>query len=152
MTFPDGTAFDIDWADPTLNYVLEGNTSYTPDQRILKLPDADTWAFWVITNGNGVPHPIHLHGHDFYLLGQGSGSFTGVSQLNFVNPPRRDVAMLEGSGFMVIAFLTDNPGAWLLHCHIVSSSRWPLVSVPVAAFLSRFLSYLVQLDVRMLCN
>ncbi|RAL65835.1 hypothetical protein DID88_005498 [Monilinia fructigena] len=31
---------------------------------------------------------------------------------------RRDVAMLPASGYLVIAFYTDNPGAWLMHCHI----------------------------------
>lgn len=41
-----------------------------------------------------------------------------MGKLNFVNPPRRDVAMLVASGWTVIAFQTDNPGAWLMHCHI----------------------------------
>jgi len=26
--------------------------------------------------------------------------------------------MLESSGYLLIAFETDNPGAWLMHCHI----------------------------------
>ncbi len=26
--------------------------------------------------------------------------------------------MLPINGYLVIAFKTDNPGAWLLHCHI----------------------------------
>jgi len=26
--------------------------------------------------------------------------------------------MLPSSGHLVIAFQTDNPGAWLMHCHI----------------------------------
>jgi hypothetical protein len=67
------------------------------------------------------PHPIHLHGHDFLVLGTGdAGTFNATRDtpsLNFVNPTRRDVAMLPG-GWLVIAFQTDNPGAWLLHCHI----------------------------------
>ncbi|KAJ5768351.1 hypothetical protein N7533_000934 [Penicillium manginii] len=32
--------------------------------------------------------------------------------------PKRDTALLPASGHLVIAFKTDNPGAWLLHCHI----------------------------------
>lgn len=35
-----------------------------------------------------------------------------------MNPPRRDVVELVASGWTVIAFKTDNPGAWLMHCHI----------------------------------
>lgn len=81
------------------------------------------WSFFIIEDQNApfsVTHPIHLHGHDFYVLGAGSGAFTSTSQLKFDNPPRRDVAMLPGQGWLVIGFVTDNPGAWLMHCHIVS--------------------------------
>lgn len=35
-----------------------------------------------------------------------------------MNPPRRDVASLPGNGYLAIAFKLDNPGAWLVHCHI----------------------------------
>jgi hypothetical protein len=31
---------------------------------------------------------------------------------------RRDVTMLPPNGWLVLAFHTDNPGAWLMHCHI----------------------------------
>lgn len=30
--------------------------------------------------------------------------------------------MLPAGGWLVIAFPTDNPGAWLMHCHIVRLS------------------------------
>jgi FtsP/CotA-like multicopper oxidase with cupredoxin domain len=79
--------------------------------------------------GGGIPHPIHLHGHDFYVLGAGSGNFSNVTELQFTNPPRRDVAMLPGGGWLVIGFITDNPGAWLMHCHIVSLSTLYLMGV-----------------------
>ncbi len=39
-------------------------------------------------------------------------------KLNLNNPPRRDVALLPANGYLVLAFKSDNPGAWLLHCHI----------------------------------
>jgi L-ascorbate oxidase len=26
--------------------------------------------------------------------------------------------MLRGGGYAILAFYTDNPGVWLLHCHI----------------------------------
>ena len=38
--------------------------------------------------------------------------------MNFDNPPRRDVALLPAGGYLIIAFKADNPGSWLLHCHI----------------------------------
>lgn len=41
-----------------------------------------------------------------------------MGRLNGGNPTRRDVTMLPAKGWVVIAFKTDNPGAWLMHCHI----------------------------------
>jgi hypothetical protein len=64
---------------------------------------------------------MHLHGHDFWILGHGSGVFnttTDMANLNFVNPTRRDTTLLPAGGWVVIAFQADNPGAWLMHCHI----------------------------------
>lgn len=64
---------------------------------------------------------MHLHGHDFVILGVGTGTFnpsSNINQLNFNNAPRRDVVTLLASGWAVIAFQADNPGAWLMHCHI----------------------------------
>lgn len=61
---------------------------------------------------------MHVHGHNFVVLGQGQGTFGGAGSLNFANPPRRDVVNLIAQGWTVVAFKTDNPGAWLMHCHI----------------------------------
>ncbi|GKT49106.1 laccase [Colletotrichum spaethianum] len=114
----NGNDIDVQWDKPTLEYVAEGNTSWPARANIIEIPQADAWTWWVIENGGALPHPIHLHGHDFLLLGTGDGAFTSAETLNFDNPTRRDVAQLPGSGWMVIAFKTDNPGAWLMHCHI----------------------------------
>lgn len=34
------------------------------------------------------------------------------------NPTRRDTTMLPALGWIVLAFETNNPGAWLFHCHL----------------------------------
>ncbi len=71
---------------------------------------------------------MHVHGHDMSVLGTGTGAWDSslVPTLNFKNPTRRDTVMLQGSagpgnpaGYTVIGFQTDNPGAWVMHCHIV---------------------------------
>merc|ERR1712093_269443 len=76
-------------------------------------------------------HPMHLHGHKFWVLGSGEGPFpyssitdAPQSSINLQNPPYRDTAELPPSGWVVIRYVTDNPGAWLLHCHL----QWHLVS------------------------
>lgn len=69
------------------------------------------------------PHPMHLHGHDFYVLAEGFGDWNGVIT-NPNNPLRRDTHQLQGSrpdgtpAYAVIQFNLDNPGIWGLHCHI----------------------------------
>lgn len=118
----NGTAIYADWANPTLEYVKNGSTSYPKTMNLISLPDRNQWSFWVIqaTNVTAPPqaHPMHLHGHDFYVLGAGTGVYDNSQTLNYINPPRRDVAMLPPLGYLVLAFKTDNPGAWLMHCHV----------------------------------
>lgn len=64
-------------------------------------------------------HPFHLHGHDFWILAAETGIFDGnTSSFKTANPPRRDTTTLPGNGYLAIAFMLDNPGAWLAHCHI----------------------------------
>ena len=119
----DNQLMHIDWTKPTLDYVFEHNDSIPATYNVIDLPNANQWTYWIVQAIPGnftdqVPHPIHLHGHDFSVLGQGVGTFTDANTLNYANPPRRDVAMLPAGGWLVIAFETDNPGAWLMHCHI----------------------------------
>ncbi|PFH47834.1 multicopper oxidase [Amanita thiersii Skay4041] len=62
----------------------------------------------------GSPHPIHLHGHAFDVVRS-----AGTSQYNFKDPVKRDVVSIGGaSDNVTIRFRTDNPGPWILHCHI----------------------------------
>lgn len=115
----NSTTMIVDWAEPTLLQVLNGNTTFETSNAVLQLPTADQWIYIAIQTTLGVPHPIHLHGHDFYVLAQGTGTYSSATTtLNLDNPARRDTAILPASGHLVIAFYTDNPGAWLMHCHI----------------------------------
>jgi hypothetical protein len=51
-----------------------------------------------------------LHGHDFWVLAQGTGTYDADTvTLTTTNIPRRDVAMLPASGYLVLAHYIDNP-------------------------------------------
>jgi hypothetical protein len=113
----------LNWSDPTIIKIFNEESIFPTDYNVVPLT-ADTddeWTLYVIQDlsGFGLYHPIHLHGHDFWVVGQSTGMFDiETSELNLINPPRRDVASLPASGYLAMAFKKDNPGSWLLHCHI----------------------------------
>ncbi|KAF9763604.1 hypothetical protein IL306_003049, partial [Fusarium sp. DS 682] len=117
----------INYSDPVMMHLDESHDTYPP--KWVVIPEDYTekeWVYFVLTmagnNGASAPgaHPIHLHGHDFAILQQEENQTYDPSRLNLKldNPPRRDVVLLPRSGFVVIAFKADNPGIWLMHCHI----------------------------------
>ena len=57
------------------------------------------------------PHPMHLHGHAFRVLTRNGKP----------NPLRewRDTVLLAARESATVAFVADNPGDWMLHCHVL---------------------------------
>jgi len=55
-------------------------------------------------------HPIHLHGHSFSVL---------KSNRRDLPEHHADTVLLLPKERMEIAFVADNPGKWMLHCHII---------------------------------
>lgn len=76
----------------------------------------------VINNHHNNLHPWHLHGHQFQVLqrtGVDGGYFTGAYFPNISKTPiRRDTIMVENHGHAVLRYRANNPGVWLLHCHV----------------------------------
>lgn len=57
-------------------------------------------------------HPLHLHGHKFWVLGSGKGDFpynsiaeAPAGMLNLQNPPYRDTTGLLSQGWTVIRYV-----------------------------------------------
>ncbi|XP_052884891.1 laccase-12-like isoform X2 [Gossypium arboreum] len=74
-------------------------------------------------------HPIHLHGYDFYIIADGFGNFNpkrDTSKFNLVDPPLRNTVAVPANGWAVIRFVADNPGVWLMHCHLDVHITWGL--------------------------
>ncbi|KAL6545116.1 high-affinity glucose transporter [Orobanche hederae] len=74
-------------------------------------------------------HPIHLHGYDFYVIAEGFGNFNpsrDTAKFNLVDPPLRNTASVPVGGWTVIRFVADNPGVWLMHCHLDVHITWGL--------------------------
>ncbi|OAY69021.1 Laccase-3 [Ananas comosus] len=77
----------------------------------------------------GENHPIHIHGYDFYILAEGFGNFDpakDTAKFNLVDPPMRNTVAVPVKGWAVVRFVADNPGVWLLHCHLDVHISWGL--------------------------
>nr|TKW02058.1 LOW QUALITY PROTEIN: hypothetical protein SEVIR_8G219900v2 [Setaria viridis] len=57
-------------------------------------------------------NPMHLHGHDMFLLAQGVGNFDparDVAKYNLVDPPLRNSVLVPRVGWAAVRFVADNP-------------------------------------------
>lgn len=86
---------EVNWSDPTLGYALRNQPAdaYPTTSNIASVDKPGQWVYWVVQDLTLTDafHPMHLHGHDFYILAQGRGVFVpGLTALNRDNPPRRD--------------------------------------------------------------
>ncbi|XP_014271530.1 uncharacterized protein [Halyomorpha halys] len=85
-----------------------------------------------ITKDRNQDHPVHLHGYKFYIVGMG---LLGINETlddikdkneydliekNLKNPISKDTVSVPNKGYAIVRFFTDNPGFWLLHCHITN--------------------------------
>lgn len=55
-------------------------------------------------NMTTMPHPMHLHGHFFWVRGRGSDTL-------------RDTILLDPMQEPILDWVADNPGQWAFHCH-----------------------------------
>ncbi|MEY8119997.1 multicopper oxidase family protein [Falsihalocynthiibacter sp. BN13B15] len=62
-----------------------------------------------IANNTVFPHAMHLHGMHFREIAE-DGTIG----------PLRDTLLIFGDESREIAFVADNPGKWLFHCHMLS--------------------------------
>ena len=74
-----------------------------------------------LVNETRWPHPIHLHGHVFRVL----------SRDGRATPHRewRDTVLLSPRGRAEIAFVADNPGGWMFHCHTLEHMATGMMAV-----------------------
>ncbi|XP_031276856.1 laccase-17-like [Pistacia vera] len=74
-------------------------------------------------------HPLHLHGFNFFVIGQGFGNFNpnkDPANFNLVDPAERNTVGVPSGGWVAIRFLADNPGVWFMHCHLEVHTSWGL--------------------------
>ncbi|XP_020244421.1 laccase-17-like [Asparagus officinalis] len=74
-------------------------------------------------------HPLHLHGYNFFVVGQGFGNYDpskDQAHFNLVDPVERNTVGVPPGGWVAIRFRADNPGVWFMHCHLEVHTSWGL--------------------------
>jgi FtsP/CotA-like multicopper oxidase with cupredoxin domain len=85
----DGTTFYQPWETPTAMQILDGQTTFNQSQNVVMASGKDNWHYIVIETVETFAHPIHLHGHDFFVLAKGSGTYLTAAPISLLsNPPR----------------------------------------------------------------
>ena len=96
------------------------NGKLFPDVPMFHVEEGDVVRM-TISNDSGEVHPMHLHGHHAVVLSRDGRPATGtpwwVDSLN----------VLDGETYE-IAFVADNPGIWMDHCHNLDHARDGLVA------------------------
>ncbi|MCJ1331635.1 hypothetical protein MMC10_008326 [Thelotrema lepadinum] len=125
LWYMNNQTFRANFDNPILLLANQGNISYPQDPQwnVYNFGSNATVRLVVYSYVPLALHPMHLHGHNFFVLATGTGTWDGkITNVN--NPQRRDVQILPAAdasgapGYIVVQFNMDNPGVWPFHCHI----------------------------------
>ncbi|KAJ8899715.1 hypothetical protein K2173_019414 [Erythroxylum novogranatense] len=130
--FPDNPPVVFDYTNDTNS--LNTSLIFTPKSTSVTVLKYNATVEMVLQNTAliGIEnHPIHIHGFNFRVLAQGFGNydpFNDPSKFNLVNPQVRNTIGVPAGGWAVIRFIANNPGVWLMHCHMDLHLPWGLAS------------------------
>ena len=65
-----------------------------------------------MVNDSRWPHAMHVHGHHVKELARAGGNSTASGDW-------RDSVLLDRDETVTVGFKADNPGKWMLHCHML---------------------------------
>jgi FtsP/CotA-like multicopper oxidase with cupredoxin domain len=85
------------------------NGGIYPDVPVFVVQRGDLVRVSIVNKSNGV-HPMHLHGHHMLVLSRGGRPVSG-------SPWWTDTLDVDPGERYDVAFLADNPGLWMDHCH-----------------------------------
>lgn len=82
------------------------------DQVLLRLINAGTLA-----------HPFHIHGHSFRIVATDGNPVPNAAQLT------KDTVLIAPGERYDLAFEANNPGVWMVHCHIENHAANGMMTV-----------------------
>jgi L-ascorbate oxidase len=133
------------YEDPetSYNFQLAAGTNISDPPQVFEIKKGDVVQF-VFQNRRArhcFSHPWHIHGHSFYVVGEGPDEYDPVkdgeairekTKAGTVNTSRfRDTVTLFANqtaganetygtpcGWTAVRFIANNPGLWFAHCHV----------------------------------
>jgi FtsP/CotA-like multicopper oxidase with cupredoxin domain len=105
------------WAMSDMSMTGDGQPDMTP---LVTLKRGQSYVL-ALRNETAWWHPMHLHGHSFRV----------VSRNGKPNPRRewRDTVLMPPREAVEIAFVADNPGDWMFHCHVTDHQESGMMSI-----------------------
>ncbi|PWA41687.1 Cupredoxin [Artemisia annua] len=109
--FPDNPPFIFNYTSDSQNSSVQTPMNGT-EVKILKYNDTVELVFQGTNVVSGIDHPMHLHGHSFYVVGSGIGNFDRQRDplnYNLVDPPLQQTVAVPQNGWTAIRFRANNP-------------------------------------------
>jgi len=97
--------------DGTVQLVHMINGQASPDTQPISVSEGDIVRLHIVNN-TAEYHPMHLHGHVFSVLAIDGSQVRG-------SPIHQDTVLVGPNRTVDVAFVADNPGVWMLHCHVL---------------------------------
>jgi FtsP/CotA-like multicopper oxidase with cupredoxin domain len=97
--------------DGDLNFMHTFNGHASPNIAPIRVREGDLVHIRIVNPSQGF-HPIHVHGHVFTILARNGKPLSG-------SPVHLDTVLVPAGETWDVGFVADNPGIWMLHCHIL---------------------------------
>jgi FtsP/CotA-like multicopper oxidase with cupredoxin domain len=98
--------------DGTINFADTFSDVASPNIPPIRVREGQLVRLRIVNPGAHSSHPIHIHGHIFTLLAKNGHPLMG-------SPIHTDTVLVGPYETWDVAFKADNPGIWMLHCHIL---------------------------------
>ncbi|WP_312108132.1 multicopper oxidase family protein [Brevibacillus reuszeri] len=120
-------SYDIEYTMDLNTEMSNGEMAFTingktyPDTPPLQVKKGDRVKVKLVNKSPKDLHPMHLHGHFFQVLSKNGQPVSG-------SPLVKDTLNLLPGEEFVVAFIADNPGEWMFHCHDLGHAALGMMS------------------------
>ncbi|WP_265575549.1 multicopper oxidase family protein [Bacillus fonticola] len=111
----------VEMKSDELKYTINGDAFPDVPPLEVKMGDKVKLTLTNVSKDNS-SHPMHLHGHFFQVLSKDGNPIEGA-------PILKDTLNVKAGETYEVAFLADNPGNWLVHCHDLHHASTGMVMI-----------------------